>query len=132
MVKLLQIVAENNINDLEKLGTYLQKPKTDGMASFIKGVIEGDSKLAIRALHAVEINELEPWARSLENFIYDALEDHYGISKFNLPVVVAAKVRETTSRNDIRKFGKLLDKLLYVKDNKDAFQQLYVLAAMGV
>ena len=132
MLKLLQIVAESKLDNLEKLNSYLQKPKIDGMASFVKGVIEGDSKLAIRALHAVEINELEAWARSLEEFIYDALEDFYGISTLNLPVVVANKVRETTSRNDIKKFGKLLDKLLYVKDNKDAFQQLYVLAAMGV
>lgn len=132
MLKLLQVVAENKLDDLEKLNTYLQKPKTDNMASFIKGVIEGDSKLAIRALHAVESNELELWVRRLEEFIYDALEDYYNISKLNLPVVVANKVREVTSRNDIRKFGKMLDRLLWIKDNKDAFQQLYVLATMGV
>lgn len=132
MLKLLQLVVENELFDLEKLNAHLQKPKIDGMASFIKGVLEGDSKLAIRALHAVEANELEAWARSLEEFIYDALEDFYGISPLNLPVIVANKVRETTAKNDIKKFGKLLDKLLYIRDNKDAYQQLYVLAAMGV
>ena len=132
MLKLLQVVAENGYDDLDKLNLYLQKPKVDGMASFIKGVVEGDSKLAIRALHKVESNELELWARSLEEFIYDALEDFYGISKLNLPVVVANTVRETTARNDIRKFGKLLDRLLWIKDNKDAYQQLYILATMGV
>lgn len=131
-VKLLQICSQNNIDDLDKLSNYLQTPKTDGMASFIKGVIEGDSKLAIRALHSIEINELEPWARALEEFIYAALEDAYGISTLNLPAVVAQKVREVTSRNDLKKFGKLLDKLLYIRNNSEAFQQLYILAATGV
>jgi DNA polymerase-3 subunit gamma/tau len=131
MIKLLQIAVQNKLTTINKLSMFLAIPDTKGMGAFIDAVLTHNAKLGVKVLKGLNTDLIE-WCNRLEELIYEILEDKYGISVLMYPIATAAKFRQLANEHTSQEFGKLLDYLLKVKKAEEAYQQLYVLATLGV
>lgn len=131
MLKLLQVASERKLTTVEKLASFLAVPDIKGMGSYLSAVLEHNAKLAVKVLKTLNTDLLE-WCNRLEELIYEILEDKFGISQMMYPLAQAAKLRQLGQEHEPQEFGKILDYLLKVKRADEAYQQLYVLATIGV
>lgn len=133
LLKNLQVAAEQGYTTAEKFSEFLALPDTKGMGSYIKSLLVGEPKQAIKALkEAQQKTDLIEWKNRLEKLIYEMLEDKYGISELMYPIQQTQRLRELTEAFKPQCFGKILDYLLKIDKAENAYQLLYVLATLGV
>lgn len=131
MLKMLQVAVEQNLNTVVRLSSFLSIPDTKGMGSYLAAVLNHTPKTAIKVLKGLNTDLLE-WCKRLEDLIYEMLEDSFGIEMMVYPITQTAKLRQLTQEHRPEEFGKVLDYLLRIKRAEEAYQQLYVLALIGV
>ena len=128
----LQTAVNSNLTTKEKFSKYRGIPSTTGMGAYIEGVLDSKkSKQATTSLKNIECDIFE-WKTRLERLIYEALEDHYGLGEMNGTLQFTKKMKDMITQHGVKKFGKLLDKLIRITQSEKAFMQLYTLAQIGV
>jgi len=134
LLKNLQKAVQTGINTVAKMSESLGIPDVKGMGAYLNAVLSNNTKTAIKALKEVndKTDSLLSWKTRLEDLIYEILEDHYGLAELPYPLQQAQRLKELATEHKPQMFGKVLDYLLKIYKDDNAFQVLYVLAVLGV
>ena len=130
-LNLLQKAYDAKVQTVEDLNRLTSTPPISMAGAYLQGVLRGDSSFALQALKKITTPLLE-WKDRLISLIYAVQEDKFGISELKCSFVQATKLRKLAEEFSPKLFGKLITRLLTLKDESEAYAQLFALALQGV
>ena len=130
-LNLLQKAYDARVKTIEDLNVLTSTPPISMAGAYLQGVLTKDCALALRALKKITTPLLE-WKDRLISLIYEIQEDRFDISQLRYSLVQSTKLRKLSEEFSPKLFGKIVTRLLTIKDESEAYAQLFALAIQGV